>query len=47
MTNKEAKEIIEIINKRYATLDKDERQALAVAIKVLSEKGDNANVRLS
>lgn len=38
MTREEAIEIIKIINKRYCTLDKDERQALAVAIKTLEQE---------
>jgi len=38
MTKEEAIEIIKIIDKRYCTLDKDERQALAVAIKALEQE---------
>ena len=37
MTKEKAKEIIEIIDKRYCTLDKEERQALTVAIKLLEK----------
>ena len=36
MTREEAKEIIKIIDKRYCTLYKDERQALEMAIQALS-----------
>ena len=38
MTREKAKEIIEIIIKRYCTLDKGERQALAIAIKALEQE---------
>lgn len=37
MTREEAREIIEIIDKVYCTLDKEERQALAVAIRALEQ----------
>lgn len=37
MTRKEARKIIEIIDKVYCTLDKEERQALAVAIHALEQ----------
>lgn len=38
MTREEAIKIIEIIEKRYITLDNEERQALYMAIKALKQE---------